>query len=125
MKEEVKIWWEQAKRDLLSAEHALQSEDYYQVAYLAHQTVEKALKALLLDRKGGFSKGHDLPYYAKQLDVPSSIMSACEQLNPVYLKSRYPDVAGTSPFELFSRSDAIKAVTAAKEVIEWAKHLFK
>jgi len=54
MRKETSNWWTQAKRDLISAKNALKSKDYYMVAFLCQQTVEKSLKALILYTKREF-----------------------------------------------------------------------
>ena len=60
MKKEVETWWAHAQRDYQSAQKNFQMEDYYESAFLSQQSVEKALKALLIHRTDAFPKIHDL-----------------------------------------------------------------
>jgi HEPN domain-containing protein len=94
MKEEVKRWLEQAKRDLITAENSFESKDYYASSFWCQQAAEKALKALLIKKTGEFPKIHDLTNLARLNMVPQRIVELCAKLNPAYTNSRYPGVEG-------------------------------
>ena len=64
MRKEVKEWWKQAKRDLITAENCKNSEDYYACAFFCQQSVEKGLKALYIAKKT------DVPWYNALFDLP-------------------------------------------------------
>jgi len=49
---EVEWWFEQAKRDLKMAEGLLKSGFFEGAAHYLHQAGEKALKALVIHRRG-------------------------------------------------------------------------
>ncbi|NMG83285.1 MAG: HEPN domain-containing protein [Methanosarcinales archaeon] len=51
MRKEVKEWWKQAKRDLITAENCKNSKDYYACAFFCQQSVEKGLKAMYIAKK--------------------------------------------------------------------------
>jgi len=48
MRKEAERWWQQALRDLQSAEKNLEAEEYYLVAFLCQQAAEKSLKASMI-----------------------------------------------------------------------------
>ncbi|HLD75480.1 MAG TPA: HEPN domain-containing protein [Candidatus Norongarragalinales archaeon] len=50
MREEAKLWLEQAAEDLDSAAANLQIRKYYVCAFFCQQAVEKALKALAIEK---------------------------------------------------------------------------
>jgi len=50
MRKEVEQWWKQAKRDLTTAKNCKNSGDYYACAFFCQQSVEKALKALYIEK---------------------------------------------------------------------------
>ena len=65
MKEETKDWLNQAERDLKTSQHALENKDYYASAFWCQQTLEKAFKALLIEKTSEFPKIHDLKKLAE------------------------------------------------------------
>ncbi len=70
MRKEVENWWKQANRDLLSAENAFKSKDYYVAAFLCQQSVEKGLKALYIKkRKESPGAVHSLIYLGKNTKI--------------------------------------------------------
>ena len=44
MRGEITNWWEQAKRDLISAENSMNSGDYYLCAFMCQQAVEEGIE---------------------------------------------------------------------------------
>ncbi len=119
MEEEIKNWWEQAKRDLESAKHSLNSGDYYVASFLAHQSVEKALKSLYIKKFGKLIKIHDVFFLAEKLKLPNSLIEICKELNPVYTEARYPDIGENIPAEEYSEEDAINDLENAGKVLKW------
>lgn len=121
MKEEVKRWFKQAERDLVSAEHSLNAGDYYVAAFLAQQAVEKGLKALMLSKRGKLMKSHNIIRLAKELDLPKELLVKIAQLEPVYQETRYPDVSSKLPADEFGEKDATDLLNIGMEVLEWIK----
>ena len=122
MREEVENWWKQAERDLLSARNAFNSKDYYLVAFLCQQTVEKALKALYIKKKKE-SPGatHSLVFLGKSTGIPEQFYGALRRLSPDFVITRYPDAAHGLPYELYDEGIAKERMNLAKEVIGWVK----
>ena len=56
MREEISNWWNQALRDMESAERIMEIGDYYVSAFLSQQAVEKAFKALLIQQTDNFPR---------------------------------------------------------------------
>ncbi len=121
MRIEVLNWWKQAKRDLESAGHALEYGDYYLVAFLSHQAVEKALKAVYIKKFGELIKVHDISFLARKNGLPEELVDECIRLNPAYIDSRYPDATGKLPVYSYKKEIAEPLFNAAKKVIKWVE----
>lgn len=114
---EIKVWWEKAKSDLAAAKNNIESENYDIASFLAHQSMEKALKALQIKKKKQFTKTHDLLYLGKEVGIPEELLKKCCFINPVYTETRYPDASGT--FKEYSKQEAENDVNNAEEVVTW------
>jgi|SRR3989344_2121385 len=114
MREEINSWWEQAKRDVVTAENSFTSKDYYASVFWCHQAVEKGLKALLIKKTGKFPKIHDLFTLAKRLDAPEDIRILCSIINPAYTDARYPDFLKT-----YMKKDAEDLIKKSGMVLAW------
>jgi HEPN domain-containing protein len=128
MRTEVKVWQEQAKADILTAEANLQTKRYYASVFFCQQAVEKALKAYLLRKTHNpqapemFS--HSLIYIAKTCHLPKRFYSFLRDLTSEYVNTRYPTAAEETPEVLYDRTIASRTLASAKEVVEWMnKHL--
>ncbi|MFH1586027.1 MAG: HEPN domain-containing protein [archaeon] len=119
MRNEIRNWWEQAKRDLTSSENSLNSKDYYLSSFMSQQAAEKALKALVIKEKGELIKTHNLSRLAKLVNPPKDLLVKIAKLEPVYQGTRYPDATLNMPFEEFEEVDAREFLNIAKEVLEW------
>lgn len=73
MREETENWWKQANRDFRSAKRIMELGEYYVNAFLSQQAVEKALKALLIDRTGNFPRIHDIAELSRRVKAPLKI----------------------------------------------------
>jgi HEPN domain-containing protein len=99
--------WEQAKRDLYHARHALDDRDFEWAAFAAQQSVEKALKALIMSR-GGEPWGHSLTGLTEalqgELAGPIEFLEASNRLDKHYIPARYPNgFASGYPGKLYTR----------------------
>lgn len=120
MREQVVNWKKQGKMEIESAERALTSGDFYLVAYLSHQAVEKLLKALILHRSHQPPPyTHSLIRLGKDAKVPRKFENSLRDLTPHYVLSRYPDASGEVPYELYDQRKAEAILRDAKEVISW------
>lgn len=122
MRKEILNWRKQAERDFLSAKNAFQAEDYYAATFWCHQAIEKALKALIMEkqRKKEISS-HSLIFLAKEAKVPEKFYDFLRELTPQYIITRHPSASEEAPFELFSQTQAKEFIEKSKEVISWIK----
>jgi len=117
MKEEVKRWLEKSKRDLNNSKFNLKNKRYEESCFFAQQSVEKALKTILLNNTGKIIKVHDLNILAKKVDLPENLRGLCKELTVIYMQVRYPEV-----LELNNKSGkANKYVSFAKEILKWVE----
>lgn len=120
MRQEAKNWWLQAKEDFDSAKYNSKGKKFYLAAFMSQQSVEKALKALLIQKTEDFPKIHDLTKLAKMVDAPVKIVELCAKINPAYIASRYPDIA-----RKYSKKECSELLKYAKQVLEWTKKNLK
>ena len=120
MKKETENWWKQANRDFESAKRIMELGEYYVCAFLFQQAVEKALKALLIDRTGNFPRIHDVVELSRRVKAPLKIVELCALINPAYTSTRYPDVASD-----FDKGEVEEILKSAKEILEWTKKELK
>ena len=98
MNERVEYWLKLADYDIETARAMLNSERLLYVGFMCHQTIEKALKAVISrDCKEGEipPKIHDLSKLAVRANL-FDLMSEEQQdfideLNPLNIESRYPE----------------------------------
>ena len=128
MRREADAWWKEALKELQMAEKLLELEHYNYVAFHSHQAVEKALKALIIERLRILPPHiHNLIELLKALSDggidPSDVIDDIKDLNPHYLTSRYPDAANGIPSEVYSRRMAESCLQMARRTIEWTRRL--
>jgi HEPN domain-containing protein len=121
MKQETKKWFEQAERDLQSAENSLRSKDYYISAFLSQQAVEKALKAVIIEKENKLVKIHDLVRLGRNVKLPDKLLLKCEKLSGVYVDSRYGLLEDEAPHKKFNEKDALEFISITKEILKWLK----
>jgi len=117
--EEVKEWVEKAERDLLAAKVNLREGFYDISAFLSHQAVEKALKALYILKFKRLWKTHDLVGLGNKLEVDDKLMRLLEPLNEHYIKTRYPTGI------MYTKKIAKEAMRTSKKVLTWVKEKIK
>lgn len=120
MREEAQRWLLQARADMGSAQQALVYGSHYLAAFLAHQAVEKALKAWHIERLRAMPPHtHDLLALGTVLSVPDTVTGLLRRLNPHYAVSRYPDAANGVPAMQYDEAIARPLVDAAEQVLSW------
>lgn len=120
MREEVRNLIDQAKKDLEVAEKNLQLKEYYIVAFLCQQSMEKALKACFMVRnQKSAGPTHSLIFLAKGVGVPTSFHSFLGGLTPEFITTRYPDVAGDAPYRLYHEDKVKVYLKKSKELMKW------
>ncbi|HIE41230.1 MAG TPA: HEPN domain-containing protein [Candidatus Aenigmarchaeota archaeon] len=126
MREEVINWFKQAEKDLEAAEKNLKIKEFYIVAFLSQQAVEKALKALYIHKlKESPGTTHSLVFLGSKVKIPKSYYTILRKLNPDFVIARYPDAAFTIPYKLYDKEIASEKLKLAKEIIKWVRKQLK
>ena len=121
MKKQVEDWILLADKDLYAAELLLKDEYPLTniVAFHCQQTIEKYLKAFLIENDVSIIKTHDLVKLNKMAMEIKNLGIDKEKLviiNHVYAGSRYPGELGLMP-------DGMPSDVQAKEFLEYAKEV--
>ena len=94
MKNEAKIWLDFAEENLKSAEILLENSLFNASLQNAQQCVEKAMKALLIEKQISTKKTHDVFELNLLLTKNNVIIDIseeeCDIINTIYLPSKYP-----------------------------------
>jgi HEPN domain-containing protein len=114
-------WLAQAIRDLEQAEDSRQAGRHEWACFAAHQSAEKAIKALHL-HLGQEAWGHvvarllrDLP-----LEVPEEIVDRARILDNFYIPTRYPNGHSEgAPFEHYGKLQSEEAIRHASSILEF------
>ncbi len=121
---DTKLWIARAKEDLDACKLNDSGGFYALACYLAHQTVEKALKAFLFWNGRGRIKLHwlkDLAAAAVAID-PSlgALADKVKPLDPYYLETRYPDAPRRPGRKrtVFNKKTADDALEVAESVLD-------
>ncbi len=117
MKDETKKWIKLAEEDFATAKANFEIKKYKFASYLCQQTVEKALKALLIEETNKFPKIHDLVELGKLLGIKKEFLKKLEKLTYVYIESRYSDVSE----DKYTSKETQEDLKIAKEVLEWVR----
>lgn len=122
---EVQRWLEFADEDLRAADSTLRDGIFSVACFHAQQAVEKALKAMLLEKTGRVPKQHSLlrlTEMGESKEIFEQHKEQLELLDKFYVPTRYPDaLPGSLPEGLPNRDDAEKAVASAKEIVQSIK----
>ncbi len=124
MRIEVERLIKHAERDLGSARGNIGIDRYEVAAFLAHQAVEKFLKAAwMVVKHEAPPRTHSLIEDPERIAQPKAHRKHLGYLNPDYVTARYPDAANGVPYEVYDREMAEAKVTAAEEAFEWLRRL--
>ena len=109
-------WMNMALHDLETSEYNLEGNILDVSAFYCQQAVEKALKALYIKEYGKLIRTHDLLFLAKKLNLPGDLIEICDEINPFYIGTRYPDM-----YEEYTQKEVEEAINKVRGVIEWVK----
>jgi len=94
MKDEAKVWLSYAEENLQAAQLLLERKLYNPCLQNMQQSIEKALKALLLEKAHSYRKTHSITELVHLLADQQIIISLsednCDLLDSIYLPSKYP-----------------------------------
>ena len=122
--EDPREWLNRARSNLVLAR--MQGEGVYleDLCFNTQQAVEKAIKALLIQRHVQFPYVHDIAELLTVLEttgqaIPQAIRQA-ERLTRFAVFTRYPGIAPP-----IKQEEYMEAVGIAGEVIQWVEHLLR
>ncbi len=126
MNSKSEYWIEIAEYDLETAKAMLQTKRYLYVGFMCHQSIEKALKAVISkDETVAPPKMHDLIKLAKLSDIYSAMSDEykdfLEVLLPLNIEARYPSHKGDIANSLYN----IKCksfISGTEDLLCWIKH---
>ena len=124
MKKQAKEWLKFAKIDLQSSETLIEDESLStSAAFHVQQCVEKSLKALLELYNEKVPRVHDLIKLKKQVEeIDTKNIKINEeiidQINQVYIDTRYPADFGLLPDGNPSKERIVKFIEEAKSIYE-------
>ncbi|MEM1538174.1 MAG: HEPN domain-containing protein [Candidatus Nezhaarchaeales archaeon] len=129
MRVEVEWWLKQSKRDLKMAEELFKSGFFEGAAYHSHQAGEKALKALVIHKRG-YHLTHSCKFLLDQLriqglEVNESLYGYARELDVHYLTSRYPNAASAPPYELYDGAKAKELIESARRLLSFVEENLK
>ena len=95
MNNKVTYWMELSDYDIKTAEAMFKSERYLYVGFMAHQAIEKILKAHFVSINGVTAPfSHSLSFLAKQSDIYKEFSEEqkdfIDLLEPMNIEARYP-----------------------------------
>jgi len=122
-------WIKQGERDLKAAKELLKSRLYEVVCFHSQQSAEKVLKGLLYARGYRAIVTHsvrELFKKAKKEFKMKEMLNECIELDKEYIPPRYPDAFPSgSPYEYYTKEDAIKCINYAESILREVKRLRK
>lgn len=126
MRNEIALkWLKQALHDLEMAEKNIAIGGYDVTAFLAHQSIEKLLKAIFIIRGRKVPRTHHIDDLARELKLRKELIDSILELTVDYTFSRYPDVAERVPYEEYNEEIAVEKVKIAKGIFEVLKEFYK
>lgn len=123
MTDRSKDWLAQAERDLEQATASQRDGRHEWACFAAHQSAEKALKALHLRFKQE-AWGHVVARLLRELpvSVPEDLVEKAKVIDAFYIPTRYanghPEGA---PFEHYGTIQSTEAIRYAGEILEFAR----
>ena len=126
-KERVKYWIELADYDLETAKAMLQGERYLYVGFMCHQTVEKALKAVMAQKflhEDIPPKTHNLIKLAALAEVHEVLSQSqrdfVARLNPLNIEARYPSYK-QQLLDALTKDECEKIISETEVLLCWIK----
>jgi len=123
MRDAVKDWLKQAQEELDMAAYLLQGKYFKGACFHSQQSLEKAVKAMLLNKGWELEKTHSLERLiaiGEQHNVQIDISDEDVVYIDTIYRSRYPAEAGLLPLGEPSETDAQRAVDMATRILKAA-----
>ena len=122
MRKEAEVWLKISAEDLESAEVLSDRKLFWPACYHAQQSVEKCLKALIVDRDIEIPRTHnilDLLNATKKLGHAVTVSDEDAVFLSSIYRARYPSDAGLLPLGEPIEQDAERALKIAREMASW------
>lgn len=124
MRDDTKIWLNYADDNLKSSKILLESFLFNPCLHNIQQTVEKSLKAILIEKEIKLKRTHDI-YELKNLLLDEGIAVAlsdddCDFINAIYMPSKYPIISVLPEFDP-DESMCSRGIDIAERVINSVK----
>jgi HEPN domain-containing protein len=122
----VKYWLELAEYDISSAKVMLNGGKYLYVGFMCHQTIEKALKAVIssMGQENMPSYTHNLIKLAREANLNFVLSKEqrdlIDTLNPLSIETRYPAYKEKLIEEL-NKEKCIEILKSTEELFSWIK----
>jgi len=120
--EAARKWFKQAVHDLEMGKKNIEFGGYDVASFLAHQAVEKLLKAGFIMEGKSVPRKHFIDELARELNLPQDLQIKIADLIPDYALSRYPDVSEKVPYEEYTKEMAERKINIASSVLEYFKN---
>ncbi|HID61530.1 MAG TPA: HEPN domain-containing protein [Anaerolineae bacterium] len=122
MRNDIRMWQEDAHYDLDCAHDMLAHGRFNYAVWLARQAVEKMLKAAFVQVTGEpVPMEHNLLTLARTVceELPDDVLASLSFLNPHYTVARYVDAAVGKPSDLYDLPFAQEAWDKAERLLIW------
>ena len=124
MKPETENWLKIAKNDLKVAELCLKNDCHSKVIEQCHSCLEKLLKGIIAEKKDiQPPKIHDLLELVSLTlisNIQDEIKNLFDELNDLYISTRYPD--NFDVIESLSKERSKEILQQTKEVFKWLQN---
>ena len=123
LRTETRVWWGQAKRDLKIARLTHERRAYDAAVFFCEQAVQKSPKALIIHRTSKMPpRIHNLPELGRLVGFPADMSKFLAELQPHYIRTRYPDAAGAVTDELYDGRLSLHFLRGASKVLAWVRN---
>lgn len=129
MQVDASVWFLIAEDDLDTAKHCFQGRKYPWAMFMCQQAVEKALKAVYVQKNGGAPpRKHDLISLAGSAGVldgcTEDVRDLLRRLSLSYTETRYPDKRAAFEAKC-TRAYAEDMIERTEDVLEWLRDMLK
>lgn len=123
MNSKITYWVELSEYDIATAEAMLKSKRYLYVGFMAHQSIEKILKAYFVGKTGETAPfTHSLSFLAKKADIYRDFSEEQQDfidlLEPMNIEARYP-INKRKLLESLTEERCASILNKAMDLREW------
>ncbi len=114
-------WFRQAQYDIGTAQSLISTERYPPVIFFCHLALEKALKALYVEKYNDIpEKTHSLVLLIDllELDLPSHLLDSLIVINRLGITGRYPHNL-EKVLEQYTKGQTQKLLNETQEILTW------